>query len=168
MNDPVRAVLPLLASSSLAAEAGAGKRVEGPMSDYKAVAQEMFGAIAAGGDVDAAVDKYMAEDFIEHEEIPGMGNTRDTPRQLFKMMHAAITDFHVDVHDLLQEGDKVVARVSFVGTHTGEFMGVPASGNPVDINAIDILQFRGDQCVAHWGVMDMAGALAQMGAGPPA
>ena len=128
------------------------------MSDYKAVAQEMFRAIAVGGDVDAAVDKYMAEDFIEHEEIPGMDNTRDTPRQLFKMMHAAITDFHVDVHDLLQEGDKVVARVSFVGTHTGEFMGVPASGKPVDINAIDILQFRGDQCVAHWGVMDMAGA----------
>lgn len=138
------------------------------MSDYKALAREMFGAIAAGGDVDAAVDKYLAEDFIEHEAVPGMGNTRDTPRQLFTMMHAAITDFHVEVHDLLQEGDKVVARVTFVGTHTGEFMGVPASGNPVGINAIDILQFRGDQVVAHWGVMDMAGALAQMGAGPQA
>jgi steroid delta-isomerase-like uncharacterized protein len=130
------------------------------MSDYKALVREMLKGIAAGGDIDAVVDKYVAEDFIEHEEIPGMGNTRDTPRQLFKMMHAAITDFHVDVHDLLQEGDKVVARISFVGTHTGEFMGVPASGNPVNINAIDILQFRGDQCVAHWGVMDMAGALA--------
>lgn len=138
------------------------------MPDNKAVAQEMFTAIAAGGDVDAAVDKYLAEDFIEHEEVPGMGTTRDTPRQLFKMMHAAFTDFHVDVHDLLQDGDKVVARISFVGTHTGEFMGVPASGNPVTINAIDILQVRDDQCVAHWGVMDMAGALAQMGAGPHA
>ena len=110
----------------------------------------------------------MAEDFIEHEEVPGMDNTRDTPRQLFKMMHAAFTDFHVNVHDLLQEGDKVVARVSFVGTHTGDFMGVPASGNPVHISAIDIIQFRGDQCVAHWGVMDMAAAMAQMGAGPHA
>ena len=110
----------------------------------------------------------MAEDFIEHEEIPGMGNTRDTPRQLLKMMHAAISDFHVEVHDLIQEGDKLVARTSFVGTHTGDFMGVPASGNSVDINAIDILEFRGDQCIAHWGVMDMAGAFAQMGAGPPA
>jgi len=138
------------------------------MSDYKPLAREMYAAIASGGDVDAAVDKYIAEDFIEHEEIPGMGNTRDTPRQLFTMMHAAFTDFHVDVHDVLQEGDKVVARVSFVGTHTGEFMGVPASGKPVDINVIDILQFRGGQCAAHWGVMDMAGALAQMGAGPHA
>lgn len=135
------------------------------MSDYKALAQEMFAGIAAGNDVDAAVDKYMAEDFVEHEEIPGMGNTRDTPRQLFKMLHAAISGFRVDVHDLLQDGDKVVARISFVGTHTGEFMGVPASGNPVAFNAIDILQFRGDRCVAHWGVMDMAGAMAQMGAG---
>src|SRR3954454_5111943 len=138
------------------------------MSDYKALTQEMFRAIAAGGDVDAAVDKYMAEDFVEHEEIPGMGNTRDTPRQLFKMMRAAITDFHVDVHDLLQDGDKVVARVSFVGTHAGEFMGCPASANSVDIHAIDILQFSDDQFVAQWGAMDMAGAFAQMGAGPPA
>ena len=133
------------------------------MSDPKTLAREMFAAISHSGDVDAAVDKYMAEDFVEHEEIPGMGTTRETPRQLFKMMQAAISDFHVDVHDLVQEDDKLVARVSFVGTHTGDFMNVPASGNHVDVNAIDILQFRGDQCVAHWGVMDMAGALAQMG-----
>ncbi len=138
------------------------------MSDHKALVQEMFAAIGAGRDVDSAIDKYMAEDFVEHEEVPGMGNTRDTPRQLFKMMQAAFTDFHVDVHDVLQDGDKVVARISFVGTHTGEFMGVPASGNPVDFDAVDIVQIRDDQCVAHWGVLDMAGAMAQMGAGAPA
>jgi steroid delta-isomerase-like uncharacterized protein len=135
------------------------------MSDYKTLVQEMFGAIGSDKDVDAAIDKYMAEDFVEHEDIPGMDHTRDTPRQLFKMMQAAFTGLHVDVHDVLQDGDKAVARVSFVGTHTGEFMGVPASGNPVHIDAIDIVQFRGDQCVAHWGTMDMAGAMAQMGAG---
>jgi predicted ester cyclase len=138
------------------------------MTNYKALARDMYSAIAAGQDIDAAIDKYIAEDFVEHEEVPGMGSTRDTPRQLFKMLHSAIDGFHVDVHDLLQEGDKTVARMSFVGTHTGDFMGVPASGHPVDINAIDILQFSGEQCVAHWGIMDMAGAMAQMGAGPGA
>jgi steroid delta-isomerase-like uncharacterized protein len=137
------------------------------MSDYKTLVREMFGAIASGENVDAAIDKYMAEDFVEHEEIPGMDNTRDTPRQLFKMMHSAFTDFHVDVHDVLQDGDKAVARISFVGKHTGEFLGVPASGNTVKLDAIDIDQFRGDQCVAHWGLMDRAGAMAQMGAGAP-
>jgi steroid delta-isomerase-like uncharacterized protein len=137
------------------------------MSDYKTLVREMFGAIASGENVDAAIDKYMAEDFVEHEEIPGMDNTRDTPRQLFKMMHSAFTDFHVDVHDVLQDGDKAVARISFVGKHTGDFMGVPASGNTVKLDAIDIVQFRGDQCVAHWGLMDRAGAMSQMGAGAP-
>jgi steroid delta-isomerase-like uncharacterized protein len=137
------------------------------MADHKALAQGMFDEIRAGSDIDATIDKYLAEDFVEHEAIPGMDNTRDTPRQLFKMMHAAFPDFHVDVHDMLLDGDKVVARVTMGGTHQGEFMGVPASGNQIEIGVIDIMQFRDDKLVAHWGVMDMAGAMEQMGAGPP-
>ena len=45
-------------------------------------------------------------------------------------------------------------------------MGVPASSNKVEWDVIDILQFRGDQAIAHWGVMDLAGAMAQMSASP--
>ena len=137
------------------------------MTDLKAIAQGMFDAIAAGNDLDAAIDTYMAEDFVEHEAVPGMGSTRDTPRQMFTMMHAAFPDFAVEVHEMLQDGDKVVARITMGGTHQGEFMGVPASGNRVGVDAIDILQFRGDKCIAHWGVMDMAGMMEQMGAAPP-
>jgi steroid delta-isomerase-like uncharacterized protein len=136
------------------------------MTDLKATAQGMFDAIAAGNDIDAAIDTYMAEDFVEHEAVPGMGSTRDTPRQMFTMMHAAFPDFAVEVHEMLQDGDKVVARITMGGTHQGEFMGVPASGNRVGVDAIDILQFRGDKCIAHWGVMDMAGMMEQMGAAP--
>ena len=136
------------------------------MTDLKAIAQGMFDAIAAGNDIDAAIDTYMAEDFVEHEAVPGMGSTRDTPRQMFTMMHAAFPDFAVEVHEMLQDGDKVVARITMGGTHQGEFMGVPASGNRVGVDAIDILQFRGDKCIAHWGVMDMAGMMEQMGAAP--
>jgi predicted ester cyclase len=43
-------------------------------------------------------------------------------------------------------------------------MGVPASGNSVEWSVIDILQFRDDKAVAHWGVMDLAAAMAQMSA----
>ena len=136
------------------------------MTDLKATAQGMFDAIAAGNDIDAAIDTYMAEDFVEHEAVPGMGSTRDTPRQMFTMMHAAFPDFAVEVHEMLQDGDKVVARITMGGTHQGEFMGVPASGNRVGVDAIDILQFRADKCIAHWGVMDMAGMMEQMGAAP--
>jgi steroid delta-isomerase-like uncharacterized protein len=134
------------------------------MPDQKAFVQAMFDSMAGDVDVDAMVDRFMAEDFVEHEVIPGMDNTRETPRQLFRMMVQAFPDFRATVHQLLQDGDKVVARVTFSGTHEGEFMGVPASGNPVEWSAIDIIEVRGDKAVAHWGVMDMASAMAQMGA----
>ena len=134
------------------------------MTDHKALAQDMFDSMTGGVDVDAMIDRFMAEDFVEHESIPGMDNTRETPRQLFTMMLSAFPDFRATVHDILQDGDKVVARVTFSGTHQGEFMGVPASGNQVRWDAIDILQFRDDKAVAHWGVMDMAAAMSQMGA----
>jgi steroid delta-isomerase-like uncharacterized protein len=124
----------------------------------------MYDSMVSIDVVDSLVDQYMAEDFVEHEAFPGMDNTRDTPRQLFKMLFTGFPDFRATVHELLQDGDKVVARVTFSGTHQGEFMGAPASGNRVEWSAIDILQFRDDKCVAHWGVMDMAGAMAQMGA----
>ena len=134
------------------------------MSDYKALAQDMFDSMVGDVDVDAMVDRFMAEDFVEHEAIPGMDATRETPRQLFTMMLAAFPDFRATVHELLQDGDKVVARVTFSGTQQGEFMGLPASGNRIEWDVIDIVQFRDDKAVAHWGVMDMAAAMAQTGA----
>jgi steroid delta-isomerase-like uncharacterized protein len=134
------------------------------MTDLKALTQGLFDGIGAGSDIDATVDKYMAEDFVEHENVPGMDNTRETPRQMFKMMHAAFPDFHVNMQEMLQDGDKVVARLTMAGTHEGDFMGMPPSGNPFEINVIDIMQFRDDMCIAHWGVMDMAGLMEQIGA----
>lgn len=134
------------------------------MTDLKALTQGMMDGINVVTDIDASVDKYMAEDFVEHEPIPGMDQSRETPRQMFKMMHAAFPDFHMDVKEMLQDGDKVVSRATMAGTHQGDFMGMPPSGKSFEINVIDIMQFRDDKVIAHWGVMDMAGLMEQIGA----
>lgn len=135
------------------------------MTDLKALLQRMYDEMGSSGtDIDAMIDEYLAEDFVEHEEVPGMGNTRESPRQLFKMMRGAFPDLRMNSEDLIQEGDKVVARFTMTGTHRGEFMGVPASGNKIEVKGIDILQHRGDKFVAHWGMMDMAVMMEQMGA----
>lgn len=135
------------------------------MADLKELVRGMFDSLTAGTDVDAMIERYIAEDFIEHEAMPGMDNSRDAPRQMFKMLLGAFPDFRAELHDLLQDGDKVVARSVFSGTHEGEFMGMPATGNHFEINVIDILQFRDDKCVAHWGVMDTGAMAEQLGAG---
>ena len=122
------------------------------MGELKATARGLYEGLAGGADLDALMERYIAADFVEHEEVPpGIeGSGGDIPRQLFGMMQAAFPDFRVEVHDLLEEGDKVAARVEFVGTHKAEFMGIPPSGNEVRIPVFDLFQIRDERVVAHW------------------
>jgi predicted ester cyclase len=76
-----------------------------------------------------------------------------------------------DAEEILESGDKVVARVRITGTDKNDFMGVPASGKRIDVQAIDIVRF-GDDGLAHehWGVIDVMSLMQQIGAipeGPP-
>ena len=84
---------------------------------------------------------------------------------------AAYPDLRFDPEDVIESGDKVVVRARITGTNKGDFMGVPASGKHIDIQAIDIVRFGDDGLVhEHWGVMDVMSMMQQIGAipqGPP-
>ena len=137
------------------------------MSDIQAVMRRIYAEVFTQGNVDL-IDELMHEDFVEHEEVPpGIPPGRGTPKAMTAMMHSAFPDFRADVDELLQDGNKVIARARFSGTHQGEFMGIPATGNRFDINVIDIMEFQGDKAIAHWGLMDTAKMMEQLGAGGP-
>ena len=65
------------------------------------------------------------EDFVEHEEMPGLEPSKEGVKQLFHMYRAAFPDLRMEVQDVLVSGDKAVARVRATGTQ-GEFLGMPA------------------------------------------
>lgn len=132
------------------------------MTDLKALVHDLYDALVPGADVSAVIDRYFADDFVENEVFPGQDNSRETPKQMFTMVFAALPDFRATVHDVIQDGDKAAVRLTFSGHHQGEFMGVPASGNHVEFSVIDIHEFRDDKIVAHWGVTDMAALMAQI------
>jgi steroid delta-isomerase-like uncharacterized protein len=130
----------------------------------------MYELIRAG-DLDGFFD-HLADDFVEHETGPGLEPTKAGTKQLFDMMTAGFPDLRFDAEDVLESGDKVVARARVTGTNKGDFMGIAASGKSIDIQAIDILQFGADGLAhEHWGVMDNMSMMQQIGAvpqGPPA
>ena len=84
------------------------------------------------------------------------------------MFRGAFPDSYFTVEDMLAEGDKVVTRKTFSGTHQGDWMGVPASGRKVSFGAIDIVRMDGDQVVEHWAQFDMLTLAQQIGALPSA
>jgi len=55
---------------------------------------------------------------------------------------------------LVAEGDKVVARITMSGTHTGTFMGIPATGKHVEFTGMYIAQIANGKIVLHWGEED--------------
>jgi steroid delta-isomerase-like uncharacterized protein len=115
-----------------------------------------------------AFGELLADDFVEHEELPGGGPpTREGVKDFFRMEIAAFPDLAMTVEDVIDGGDKVVARVRFTGTHQGELMGMPPTGKAVDVQLIDIMRFGDDGLVhEHWGVFDAIAMMQQLGAVP--
>jgi steroid delta-isomerase-like uncharacterized protein len=135
--------------------------------DHAATMRRLYDAVNAH-DIDA-ISAVMADDFIEHEEMPGFPSSKQGALDFFELSFAAFPDLHFAPEDVLVDGDKGVARLRFTGTHEGDFMGVPASGNRVDVQLVDITRF-GDDGLAHehWGVMDSLALMQQLGAIPEA
>jgi steroid delta-isomerase-like uncharacterized protein len=133
--------------------------------DHESTMRRVYELISAG-DVDG-FGEYLAEDFVEHEETPGLERTKEGVKQFFHMYRAAFPDLRMEPQDVIVSGDKVVARVRATGTHQGEFMGMPATGKSVDVQLIDIIRF-GDDGLAreHWGVFDALAMMQQLGAIP--
>jgi steroid delta-isomerase-like uncharacterized protein len=122
------------------------------------------------GDIDGFCDG-LADDFVDHEAAPGTEPTKEGARQLFTALLASYPDLRYDPEDVLESGDKVVVWSRITGTNENDFMGMPASGKRIDVQAIDIVRL-GDDGLAHehWGVMDMLSLMQQIGAipeGPP-
>jgi steroid delta-isomerase-like uncharacterized protein len=131
-----------------------------------AASVRQFYELINAGDIDQFID-LLADDFVEHEEIPGGATGREGVRQLFTMLQSAFPNMRWEAEDILVDGNKAVARVRFSATNDGEFMGMPATGKNVSIQIIDIIRF-GDDGLAHehWGVLDMMGLMQQLGAVP--
>jgi len=138
--------------------------------DHAVTARRLYDLINAG-DLEGFA-RHLADDFVEHEETPGLAPTKDGVQAFFRMQLAGFPDMHMHVEDVVASGDKVVARVRYTGTHRGEFMGMPATGKSVDVQLIDVFGFGDDGRVhEHWGVMDALAMMQQLGvvpAGPPA
>jgi predicted ester cyclase len=109
----------------------------------------------------------VADDFVEHEELPGLAPTKDGMLDYFRALLVAFPDLRMDVEDLIVDGDKTVARVRATATHRGEFMGLAPTGAQATIQLIDIMRFDDSGLVAeHWGVADMLSLMQQLGAVP--
>ena len=110
----------------------------------------------------AVIDEYLTDDYVYH----GLGGmTADTP-QGFKAaiegFHAAIPDLRSEILDMVAEGDRLVLRFNFTGTHQGEFLGFPASGASLHFEGMIMRRFVDGKVAEDWDYFDFPTVVAQI------
>jgi len=113
-----------------------------------------------------AIDDLVAEDFTEHIPFPGQGPGREGLRFVLQSMFTGFPDMHWTVHEQIAEGEKVVTRFTWTGTHTGEFMGIPPTSKAVEVWGIVIDVVRNNLFTESRIIMDSVGLLKQLGVMP--
>lgn len=99
-------------------------------------------------------------------ESPAESRGTDAFKTFYRNLRAALPDLHVTVEDVLAEGDKVAARITLEGTHIGDALGVPPTGNRVRYGGITIARIAEAKIVEAWNNLDQLGLLQQIGALP--
>jgi steroid delta-isomerase-like uncharacterized protein len=110
------------------------------------------------------VDRFVADEYQNHNAAVADG--REANREFWTMFFAALPDLSATMEDLVVSGDRVVGRFIYRGTHTGDLMGIPASGNAVEMRSIDIWRVADRMFVEHWDELNLLELFQQMGAIP--
>jgi len=111
----------------------------------------------------------LAEEFLtDNIELHGSGLAPglEVVRQWLTMFAAAFPDGHQIIEDVVAEGDRVVARTTFTGTHQGEMQGIPATDKNVSIPSITIFRLDNGKIAEGWLVSDNLGMMQQLGVIP--
>jgi len=130
--------------------------------------QEAVGkAVAAfnAGDLDSYMELYDPSVTL-HGYAPEPIDFKGA-KGFYSMLMAAFPGAQLEGNDVLQDGDKVVVRFTLTGKHGGDFLGVPATGKPIELNGITIFHFKGNKVAERWQSADILGVMVQIGAIPP-
>jgi steroid delta-isomerase-like uncharacterized protein len=130
--------------------------------ENKALVRREMEEIFQKGNLDVAEEIY-APDYVAYEptgEIRGV----EGAKQFALTYREAFPDMQVTQEDQIVDGDKVVTRFTFRGTHQGELEGIAPTGNQVEVTGITIQRISEGKIAEEWLNYDALGLMQQLGA----
>jgi steroid delta-isomerase-like uncharacterized protein len=116
-----------------------------------------------GGD-EAVLEALYPDNHVNH--FLGV-NGAEAWKQFNVPFREGFTGLHFTVHFQMADEDKVLNCWTAQATHSGDLMGIPASGKEVSFNGMSVGRIEDGKVVEEWTVLDMFGLLQQLGAIPP-
>jgi len=113
------------------------------------------------------LDEFMASDYVDAPNTPFELRGLESVKQYYADVYRGFPDFHGTIGDIIAEGDKVWAHITFTGTHTGKwnFFGIilAPTGKKVTYKSVTIKRVVDGKMVEGWTVNDMLDFLRQLG-----
>jgi predicted ester cyclase len=113
-----------------------------------------------------ALTEVLSEDLLTPRIMPGIPPGLEGARAAHRIMLLGFPDYQTVIEDLVAEGDTVAARITMTGTHTGDFMGIAATGTQVEFSGMYMVRIKEGKIVEHWSEEDGVSLLTQLGAMP--
>lgn len=132
------------------------------VQENKVAVRRFIDEVFVKGNADA-VDKLVTNDFTPHS-WGKMPSGIEPLKQAIRHVHAGLSDVSFKIDDVVAEEDKVAMRVTAHARHTGEFMGMPATGKEYTISETHIFHLRDGKVCDHWRDADMWSLMKQIGA----
>ena len=114
----------------------------------------------------SAIDEMLSSDYVNHSAPPGLTNDSAGLKDFATMYRTAFPDLHIEIEDMISEGEEVVTRWTATGTHQGELMGIPATNRKVTVTGLAMNRLAGGKIVEAWNEFDTSSMLAQLGVNP--
>ncbi len=122
---------------------------------------ERYIAAYATGDV-SSLDEIIAPDFVDHSFPDFCG--REGVAAGIRHVHEGLSDVSIQLDFFVCDAESVAFMVTASGTHTGEFVGKPATGNRIVWKLADFVRVRDGKFAELWNVSDNVALLLGAGA----
>ncbi len=123
------------------------------IDDNKALIARYFAALSGKDKPRSVIDQYVSDE-------------DDLLKQHIAMYEAAFARYELIADEMVAEGDKVAVQARMVATHTGDLMGIPATGRKVDVPIALTYWIANGKIVRHWILADAMTLMQQLGALP--
>ncbi|MFI5041936.1 MAG: ester cyclase [Acidimicrobiales bacterium] len=133
-----------------------------PTATNKAIVRRYFEEVCDAGRLEIA-DELFTEDF----GAPGGIRGPEAAKRAARDLRDAFPDIRFEIDDLVAEGDRVVAKVTYSGTHRGSFFGIAPTGRRIRFTGVELAVLREGRIAAEaWHVIDHADILRQLEGSP--
>lgn len=133
--------------------------------ENSAIVRRFVEEVITQGQIDRAVE-FVWEDVVEQVPLPGQGPGLEGVKDIIQAFRTGFPDLVFSVLEQIAEGEKVVSRFEWTGTHQGEFFGVPPTGRQVRVWGIVIDRLEKGRIKETRIIMDTMGLMTQLGVIP--